>query len=266
MNIHSVSIKGLRDQNEDKHTIQLNSDNKNPLQNSVNIFAIFDGHGGKEVSKYVNDNIISKFVDKKVVYPLSRKYVLDTYDFTQTQLKSKKFAYRTGTTALVVINFKCNNTEYLNVINLGDCRCIICRDNFAMPLTKDHKPGWPEERHRIEKLGGALTFDGFDLRIKDLSVSRAFGDIDATPFISHRPDIFRYRIDKTDKFVVMACDGLWDVMKNEEVVNFILMQCYDNTTKNRINKSVNVAKKLAETALKKGSTDNITVIVIFLKS
>lgn len=265
MNIHSVSIKGLRDQNEDKHTILLNSDNKNPLLNNINIFAIFDGHGGKEVSKFVNENIIQYLTDKKTTYPLSRKYVCDIYDKIQTQLKTKKFAYRAGTTALIGITFKNNDIDYLNVINLGDCRCIICRDNFAMPLTKDHKPNWPEERHRIEKIGGDIKFDGYDWRINDLSVSRAFGDIDATPHITHRPDIFRYRIDKTDKFIVIACDGLWDVLKNEEVVNFILLQCYDNTLKNRINKNINIAKKLADYALKKGSTDNITVIIVFFK-
>ena len=106
---------------------------------------------------------------------------------------------------------------------------------------------------------------GFDWRVKDLSVSRAFGDIDATPFLSHRPDLYRYKLDKNDKFFVLACDGLWDVMSNCDVVNFILLHCYDNTTNVRINKSINIAKKLAEYAIKKGSTDNITIVAFFLK-
>lgn len=160
--------------------------------------------------------------------------------------------------------FKQQDDTYLNILNTGDCRCIICRDNFALPLTKDHKPHWPEENRRIIKTGGKIVFDGFDFRIKDLSVSRAFGDTDATPFVSHRPDIFRYKIEKSDKFIVLACDGLWDVLSNDEVVNFILITSYDQSlTKRIVDNNVNVAKKLAEYALTKGSTDNISVIIAF---
>src|SRR5436305_1930508 len=74
---------------------------------------------------------------------------------------------------------------YINVINTGDSRCIICRDNLGIPLSKDHKPNWPEERYRIQQLGGKIYYDGDDYRIKDLSVSRAFGDIDAEPYVTY---------------------------------------------------------------------------------
>jgi len=265
MNVHSVSLKGLREQNEDKHSIVLNSDKKNMELNDINFCGVYDGHGGKEVSKYIHDNIGQYFLNKKVTYPLSKRYVTNIYDHIQKSLKKHNYAYYSGTTALIAINFKYNNDSYLNIINLGDCRCVLCRDNFAMPLTKDHKPHWPEERHRIEKLGGKITFDGYDWRIKDLSVCRAFGDMDATPYVSHRPDLFRYKLEKNDKFFVLACDGLWDVTTNQEVVNFVLLNCFDNTTKNRINTNMNIAKKLGEYALKKGSGDNITIIVVFIE-
>lgn len=264
MNVHSVSIKGLRDQNEDKHDIILNSDNKKCKLKNVNFFGVYDGHGGKEVSNYIQKNISGYFLNKQVNYPLSKRHVLNVFDHIQLALKKYDWAYYSGTTCLIVINFKYNGSNYLNVINAGDSRCILCRDNFAMPLSKDHKPNWPEERHRIEQVGGKIIYDGYDWRIKDLSVSRSFGDIDATPFLTHRPDLYRYKLDKTDKFFVLACDGLWDVMSNSEVVNYVLLNCYDNITKNRINKTINIAKKLAEYALKKGSTDNVTIIVVFL--
>ena len=147
---------------------------------------------------------------------------------------------------------------------MGDCRCVICRNNIAIPLTKDHKPNWPEENHRISKLGGTIEFDKVDWRIGDLSVSRAFGDVEHYPYVIHYPDIFTYEIIEKDKFIVLACDGLWDVLSNQDVVNYILMECYDNTLTTRINHSVNIAKKLADYAIKKKSTDNITVVVIFL--
>jgi serine/threonine protein phosphatase PrpC len=264
MNVHSISIKGLRDQNEDKHDIILNSNNNNKKLKNVNFFGVYDGHGGKNVSDYIQKNISNYFLDKKVNYPLSKKHVISIYDNIQKSLKQHKWAYVSGTTCLIAVHFKYNGNDYLNVLNTGDSRCILCRDNFAMPLTKDHKPNWPEEKHRIEKLGGKIIYDGHDWRIKDLSVSKAFGDLDATPFLSHRADLFRYKLDKNDKFFVLACDGLWDVMTNSDVVNFILLNCYDLLTKNRINKNKNSARQLAEYALKKGSTDNITIIIIFL--
>ena len=62
----------------------------------------------------------------------------------------------------------------------------------------------------------------------------------------------------------MACDGLWDVVSNQDAVNFVLMNSYDKSLKRRIKNNVNIAKKLAEYAYNKGSTDNISVIIIFL--
>lgn len=266
MNVHSASIKGLREQNEDKHDIILNGDKKNPEMCGVNFFAVYDGHGGKEVSKYLKDNLSKYFVAKDLVYPLKPAYINQIYDKIQEELKKNNHGYVAGSTALVAIHHKVGENDYLSVINTGDCRCIICRDNFAHNLSKDHKPHWPEEKHRIEKLGGKIAFDGYDWRIKDLSVSRAFGDIDATPYVTHRPDIFKFPLDKKhDKFIVLACDGVWDVLSDNDVVNFILLNCYDSTTKNRINIKVNIAEQLAQYALKKGSTDNVTIIVIFLK-
>ena len=49
-----------------------------------------------------------------------------------------------------------------------------------------------------------LTVHAYDWRIKDLSVSKAIGDLDATPFLSHKPDLFRYKLDKNDKFFVLG--------------------------------------------------------------
>lgn len=265
MNIHSVSLKGLRNQNEDCHEIILNRDNKNCNIKNVDFFSIYDGHGGKLVSSYVKNNLSKLLLNKKVQYPLSKRDVVSIYDSMQTNLKTQSFSHHMGSTGLVMVRFKNNGEDFLNIINNGDSRCILCRDNFAMPLTKDHKPSWPEEHHRIVQMGGKPHFDGYDWRIKELSVSRAFGDVDATPYVTHRPDLYRYKLDKSDKFIVMACDGLWDVMTNSEVVNFVLMSCFDSTTKSRKKCNFNIAKKLAEHALTKGSTDNITAIVAFLQ-
>ena len=266
MNVHSISLKGLRDQNEDHHNIIINSNGQYRKNKNIDFFAIYDGHGGGEVSEYVKNNLPQYFIDKRITYPLSKRYIVNVYDHIQKSLSKYKFSQYSGSTGLVVILFNHGKNSYLNVMNNGDCRSILCRDNLALPLTKDHKPHWPEETHRIEQLGGKILWDGHgDWRILNLSVSRAFGDLDSVPYVTHRPDIYRYPLDKKDKFIVMACDGLWDVLKNDEVVNYILNNCYDNTLTTRVNKQFNVAKGLAEYALKKGSTDNITIIIIFLR-
>ena len=88
----------------------------------------------------------------------------------------------------------------------------MCRGNKASQLTVDHKPNLTSERKRIQNLGGSINYDGSDWRIKGYSLSRSFGDIDAKPFMSHMPNIYRYKLNKNDKFIIFACDGLWDVL------------------------------------------------------
>ena len=268
MNVHSVSLKGRREFNEDKHNIILNEDKHITNFVSANYLAVYDGHGGKFVSKYLSENLPAHFMNQNVTYPLTKNFILETYKNTQDELKTKykSNAQHCGSTCLVVIHYKSlkDNKYYINLMNTGDSRAIICRDNLAIPLSKDHKPHWPEERGRIQALGGHIYFDGDDYRIKDLSVSRAFGDIEAEPYVTYMPDIYRYKLEKNDKFIVLACDGLWDKLSNQEVTNFILTECYDETTLNRINKDVNIAKRLGEYAIQKGSTDNVTIIIIFL--
>ena len=263
MHVYTVSLKGARPQNEDNHIVFKNLDNNDPNFKDVDLFGVFDGHGGKQVSSYIKDNLPRFLIDKKIDYPISKKYVSDLYDHLQTCLKGFKFSYTSGSTGLVVIRYNLGGKQYINVINNGDCRLILCRDNFAMPLTKDHKPMWPEEKCRIEKLGGKIEWDGHDWRIGNLSVSRAFGDCDSQPFVTHRPELLRYELNSCDKFIVLACDGLYDVLQNHDIVNFILLNCYDCTGK-RINQTVNIAKKLGEHAIEKHSSDNISVIVVFL--
>lgn len=267
MDIHSISLKGKRQQNEDRHNIILNIEGKDSELSKINFFGVYDGHGGKFVSKFLEKNLPKFFLDKRVIYPLKKTYINTVYTDLQNLLKNefKEYSTHCGSTCLVVIHYNYNSFNYITVINSGDSRCVLCRDNTSIPLTKDHKPHWPEEKRRIENLGGKIYFDGVDYRIKDLSVSRAFGDLDALPYLTNMPDIFRYKIEKSDKFLILACDGLWDVLSNSEVSNYILNECYDDKLNERINKDINIAKKLAEYAISKGSMDNITILIIFLK-
>ena len=147
-------------------------------------------------------------------------------------------------------------------MNTGDSRCVLCRNNIAIPLTRDHKPDWYDETNRITKLGGVIRKDGNTFRINDLSVSRAFGDKESSKYVTHRPDLYKYTLTKKDKFIIIACDGLWDALSCQDAVNFILKNCYDSDMK-RINQNVNIAKQMAQMAIKLDCGDNVTCIVVF---
>lgn len=253
--INVISIKGARSQNEDKHNVIKNITGLDKTLNNINYYGIYDGHGGKFVSTFLSTHFPKFFMDKRVVYPLKKNNLYKVCSFFQETLKTQylKQATEQGSTCLVCIQYIYNGNNYLNILNIGDCRCVICHNNIAIPLTKDHKPDKPEEEQRIKNLGGTIYFDGHDWRIDDLSVSRSFGDLSSEKYISCKPDVFEYLITSNDKFMVMACDGLWDVMENQEVIDFIL--------KNK--NSQNLLNKLTDHALQKGSTDNISVIVVF---
>ena len=199
-------------------------------------------------------------MDKRLEYPIDKKYVKKLYTKIQTDLKDKHAdeATEVGSTCLIVAQYKQNSSVYLNILNTGDSRCVLCRNGMDMTLTKDHKPDWPDEKKRIVSLGGKIEFDNFDWRICSLSVSRAFGDISAEPYVTCMPDIYKYKLTNDDQFFVLACDGLWDVMTGSDVVNYIL----NNHNKE---KNTNIAVSLAKHAIAKGSLDNISIIIVFLK-
>ena len=266
MSVHLASKIGKRPTNEDKYTKIINISGEDKSIHPINLFAVYDGHGGRYISTYLSNKIPNYFLDKKVEYPLSARYIHNFYKEIDKELATKysKYSKECGSTCLIAVEYKYNANRYVDIINTGDSRCVICTGNIGIAKTKDHKPNWPEEAVRIKQLGGIIEFDNYDWRIKDLSVSRAFGDLDAKPYVTSKPDIIRHRVTKDDKFMILACDGLWDVFDNQEAVNAVLSHCYDiKSGKLKMNKKNNVALHLYEMAMKKGSTDNITILVVF---
>ena len=267
MKIFSHSLQGLRKSNEDQHVYFLNIDGENSKINNVNFLGVFDGHGGKIVSKFLRSTIpkyFSKKVDQKVYNSTKTSSKLFNFIFNDVQeklcKKHPKAVNWCGSTALcgLITKHHTYDKKILWIINVGDSRAVLCNNNDEeVQLSIDHKPNSKNEKDRIEQLGGKIKFDGSDWRIKDLSLSRAFGDTDATPYVTHLPQIYKYNLNKKDKFIIFACDGLWDVMSNKKATDYILKLKNQNFTGN-------YSKKLAEKAIKEGSTDNVTAIVLFL--
>lgn len=263
MKVYSHSLQGKRPTQEDNHFSFININNNNHQYNPLNIFCVFDGHGGSCVSKYLKKNLPDFFRTKlnQDIYNNKKNfinYINEVYNYLQDNLKTKhpRAVEYCGSTACTAINYHKNNDNLLWLINVGDSRAILCdKDNNAVTLTVDHKPNEINEKIRIKNLGGKIIYDGSDWRIKTLSLSRAFGDLDCSPYVIHTPSIIVHKI-KKDKFLIIACDGLWDALSNQEAVNFILLLESNNF-------NGNYAQEIAEYALKKGSQDNITVIVYF---
>jgi serine/threonine protein phosphatase PrpC len=280
--VHETSLIGTRTRNEDQIAIVKNVNGRNDDFKRFNSYGVFDGHGGAKVSAYLKDKLIPFFMDvmtgfEPSTHSVCNNNILKIYEKVQRNLEGFQLPSRfCGSTALVLLQYPNSKgvMSKLKIINLGDCRAVLCNaSNIAIPLTKDHKPMSWDENKRIERMGGQIvTAPGDDPRINGLSVSRAFGDLDAKPHVSHEPDIYDYVLDVhknniIDRFIILACDGVWDVLSNQEAVDFILFTLDNVRVEKDLNTKTikNVANSLGEYALRKGSQDNISIAIIFLQ-
>jgi serine/threonine protein phosphatase PrpC len=273
MHVHTISLLGLRPRNEDDlfYSLNLNSESSEKKR-KANIIGIFDGHGGNLVSKYLKEHLPKYFYanEQPIFSSKNIAFVNKLYDrMEQKIIKDVPQSKQMGSTALVLqLEKGKSNVFYIQVINIGDCRAVLCNEyNIAVNLTKDHKPMHWEEKIRIESLGGVIIKEANDdPRIKGLSVSRAFGDLDATPYVTHVPEIFNYKVNADSKFVILGCDGVWDVLSSQDAVDFVITEMKNLNTYNEnyhTHNQRNIAKKLGEYALKKGSGDNISLVILF---
>lgn len=128
-----------------------------------------------------------------------------------------------GCTAVVAVVLN----KRLYVANAGDSRCVLCRGKETVSLTHDHKPTDPGEESRIRAAGGYIA----EGRINgSLNLSRAIGDMDykqskdkpaEEQVVTADPDCKDIELTKDDRFLILACDGIWDILTNEEAVAFV---------------------------------------------
>ena len=254
--VYFTSIKGRRESNEDRHNIILNLDKSNEKYCEINLFSIYDGHGGIFVSNYLEEKIPNYYCRSDLKPPFSEKYHIETFEYLQNKILNNPEGFTSGSTCLLNLMYRIEDEIHFNIVNIGDSRLTIVYNNGDFKqVTIDHKPDDIIEKKRIEKIGGEIYTDSDGvIRIGDLSLSRAFGDGDNLPYISQKPDVFYKKITPETKFIIMACDGLWDVIENNEL--FDLLNNYKKNDKE------NYAVELVNEALKRGSCDNISIIVI----
>lgn len=216
----------------------------------VGLFGVFDGHGGARAAEYVKHNLFSNLIKHPKFISDTKSAIADAFSHTDTEfLKSEnnqiKDAGSTASTAILVGN-------RLLVANVGDSRAVICRGGNAFAVSRDHKPDQTDERQRIEDAGGFVMWAGTWRVGGVLAVSRAFGDKLLKQFVVSDPEIQEETIDNSLEFLILASDGLWDVVTNEEAVAIV----------KPIQSPEEAAKSLIQEASQRGSTDNITIVVV----
>lgn len=176
-----------------------------------------------------------------------------------------------GCTAVVAL--KRGNKLY--VANAGDSRGVLCRGKTAVSLSEDHKPSQEGERSRIIAAGGFLSEIGGVCRVNgNLNLSRAIGDLRykmngdlpaKSQIITAEPDVRQFELTSEDRFFVLACDGVWDVMSNQDVVDFVLARLEQGMDPTRISTAMLDACLANDPKEARGvGCDNMTAIVVML--
>uniref|UniRef100_A0A5B6YM54 protein-serine/threonine phosphatase n=1 Tax=Davidia involucrata TaxID=16924 RepID=A0A5B6YM54_DAVIN len=285
----SISMIGRRREMEDAVTVD-----KRIVAGEFAFFAVYDGHGGSRVADACRDRLhqlVAKEIgggrelpDKttgggddgssgrmdweKVMVACFTKMdeeVNGSGDGSGFEMQNRSsVSVRTiGSTAVVVVVGK----EELVVANCGDSRAVLCRGGVAVPLSDDHKPDRPDEMERVEAAGGRVI-DWNGCRVLGvLATSRSIGDHYLKPYVISEPEVTVSKRTVLDEFLIVATDGLWDVMSNE-VACEVVRKCLHGQIMRKFSEGSwtgEAASMLVGLAMAKGSKDNISVIVVELK-
>lgn len=193
-------------------------------------------------------------------------------------LHNDEYEYQ-GSTAVATLLHEANDgTRTLLSANIGDSRGVLSRNGMAIDLTRDHKPNDDKEKGRILAMGEKIEWDHYCkvYRVRNLSLSRAVGDRFAKPAVSGEVEIKRFPIYAKDEFIVLASDGLWDVMSSQETVAYVhkrlnappkdgaAITCKEDLASLMYLRRKNMSRFVANEALRRGSGDNISVVIVWL--
>ncbi|XP_053565890.1 integrin-linked kinase-associated serine/threonine phosphatase 2C isoform X2 [Bombina bombina] len=274
---HVAERRGEREELQDAHTICDLSQDCQPMPADISrlsYYAVFDGHGGTRASRFAAHNLHQNLVKKlpkgegSSVEKAMKRCILDAFKQTDEeflkQAASQKPAWKDGTTAICVL--VADNILY--IANLGDSRALLCRINeethkpTVLSLSREHNPTQYEERMRIQRAGGNVR-DGRVLGLLEVSRSIGDGQFKRCGVIS-TPDVKRCPLTHSDRFILLACDGLFKVFSPEEATNFILniVQEEGSQEDDLDTRYESACHRLASEAVRRGSADNVTVLLV----
>lgn len=260
-----IATKNTRKRMEDRHVVlhDLKAYLPSALQSKidplehVSYYAVFDGHAGTDAAAYAAAHLHELLVESSsypadLVQAFNEAFVSCDKTFVSTSKKS-------GSTAVCTLI----KGEFLYTAWLGDSQATLVRNGVPIKIVDSHKPNRDDERARIEALGGSIMHWGTWRVNGQLAVSRAIGDGEYKPYISADPDVTTIAMNGSEEFVIVGCDGLWDTVTPEEATDLV----FDHLEENKANGGDidNISARLATLSKEKGSGDNITIIVVFLK-
>ena len=281
---YNTSEGNIREYNEDIITVTKINLNQKDKNDYFYFFAVYDGHGGNGCSLYLKNNL------HKNITEFSTKGIKTAIEITEnTFLSSKAIDYNydlldTSGSCGVILLIKKNKCI---IANIGDSRLVMFKNKRVVFSTSDHKPNTYIEKHRIESQGGSVYQTTAAIPIYQngklieipwrvcpggLSVSRTFGDIESKDerfggkkgVVVALPDISEFELNDEYNFIVIGCDGIFDVLSNGEIIECIKIVLKINKSKNKkINELCgDFASMIIKSALAKESFDNVSCIVI----
>ncbi|XP_061686809.1 protein phosphatase 1K, mitochondrial [Syngnathoides biaculeatus] len=247
-----ASLIGQRKENEDRFQLSQMTDN-------IIYFAVFDGHGGPEAADFC-DKYMESFIKDLVVDEDNLELVL-TKAFLEVDKALAKHLHHSsiapganaGTTATVAL---LRDGIELVVASVGDSRAMLCRKGKALKLTVDHTPERKDEKERIKRSGGFITWNSLGQSNVNgrLAMTRSIGDFDLKNIgVIAEPETKRITLSPVhDSFLALTTDGINFIMNSQEICN-VINQCHDPKE---------AAQRISEQALQYGSEDNSTIIVV----
>lgn len=262
-----TDMQGWRVAMEDAHAAILDLDEEGGDTNAF--FAVYDGHGGSYVAKFAGENLHKRLVleksytEKNYEIAFKEAFLGVDQELRVDPLRPKKPSGCTAVAALV--------TEYkIYVANAGDSRSVISVKGEAKPLSFDHKPTNHLEQARILKGGGYVDFGRVN---GDLALSRALGDFEfkenwtvgpEEQIVTAYPDVTCHERTEEDEFLVLACDGIWDCLSSQQVIDFVRHHVATGTDLTEIGKKICDYCLAPDTQSEVYGCDNMTVLIVAL--
>jgi len=223
-------------------------------------FAVLDAHSGSDVAEEVGAELGGELARQLGAGELPCREEVEAamqraYLAINERLKPMQVVGGAVVVALL-LQLTGPASAVLHCANVGDSRAVLCRSGSGVRLSRDFKPFDQDEYERITALGGFISLRDGGRVCDDLALTRALGDLHLAKYIEPLAHVHTEDLELSScPFFVMCCDGVWDVLSDQEAVDAVLATAPDYERG---------ASALRDLAFVHGSTDNITALVVDL--
>ncbi|CAM9875621.1 unnamed protein product, partial [Scytosiphon promiscuus] len=221
---------------------------------SMSFFAVYDGHGGRGTVDFVSSRLEEILAEELKADNTTSIQERITRAYGLTDCLSKEASVLTsGATAVTCLLKEKDGKVTIHAANIGDSRAVLARGGKAERLTYDHKADDESEKERVSAAGGFVLRNRV---LGILAVSRSFGNQGMKELVTAVPYVSETSLSPDCSFLILACDGVWDVFSDDDAVSYVTdaMERMDEAK---------IASALLSESLARGSTDNITVVIVF---